>query len=85
MRLPPKDVIATWPEPNYDDPDTKGPSLLVVQLCLMPLAMLALGARLYVRVFLMKKAGVDDWLMLGAMVRSPSLFFCFLDSRRCGS
>lgn len=85
MRLPPDDMIATWPAPNYDNPETQGPYLLVVQLVMMPLALLALLARLYVRVYLMKKVWVDDWLMLSAMVRSLSISFCLSRALLCAS
>jgi hypothetical protein len=67
MRLPPADVVASWPPPDYENPDTQGPRLLIIQMILMPLALVALIARLYARVYLMKKAWIDDWLMLAAM------------------
>jgi hypothetical protein len=71
MRLPPADVVASWPPPDYENPDTQGPRLLTIQMILMPLALVALIARLYARVCLMKKAWIDDWLMLAAMVCIP--------------
>lgn len=87
MRLPPDDVIAGWPPPDYDHPQTRGPYLVLVQMILMPLALLALLARLYVRGCLMKKVGADDWLMLAAMVRFYPLLALLFESlglTRCG-
>lgn len=76
MRSPPPEVMATWPTPNYDDPETRGPALLIVELTIMPIAVLSLLARLYVRFFKVQKSGLDDWLMVAAMVRSIFFFFC---------
>lgn len=69
MRNPPPEVMATWPHPNYDNPDHRGPALLIVEVSIMSVAVLTLLARLYVRIFKVNKSGLDDWLMLAAMVR----------------
>ncbi|KAM5386887.1 hypothetical protein ACJZ2D_000180 [Fusarium nematophilum] len=68
MRNPPPEVVATWPQPNYDDPEHRGPALLIVELTIMSIAIITLLARLYVRIFKVNKSGLDDWLMLAAMV-----------------
>jgi hypothetical protein len=68
MRLPPPEVRATWPKPNYVDPETRGPALIIVELTILPLALLTLALRLYARVVLLKNGGWDDWLMVGAAV-----------------
>ncbi|KAF4987909.1 hypothetical protein FDECE_15250 [Fusarium decemcellulare] len=68
MRNPPPEVMATWPRPNYDDPEHRGPALLIVEVTIMSVAILTLLARLYVRIFKVNKSGLDDWLMLAAMV-----------------
>ena len=73
MRNPPPEVVATWPRPNYDDPVHRGPALLIVEVTIMSVAILTLLARLYVRIFKVNKHGLDDWLMLAAMVNIPPL------------
>lgn len=72
MRTPPPSVIDSWPEPNYVNPETRGPRLLITQLIFVPLALLVLLARLYVRIFVVRRAGWDDWMMAMAMVRHLS-------------
>ena len=69
MRTPPPSVIDSWPEPNYVNPETRGPRLLITQLIFVPLALLVLLARLYVRIFVVRRAGWDDCLMVMDMVR----------------
>lgn len=68
-RLPPPEVTDLWPEPNYIDPDERGPALLIVELTFLPLALICLVLRLYVRLFIVRKTWWDDWLMVGAAVR----------------
>ena len=68
MRLPPPDVVASWPAPNYVDPETRGPALLITVLIIMPIALVTLACRLYVRMYLLRRAGWDDWLMIAAAV-----------------
>lgn len=71
MRLPPPEVIASWPPPNYTDPETRGIALLAIEMTILPIALLVLALRLYVRVVLLQKPGWDDWLMLLAAVCRP--------------
>lgn len=68
MRQTPPEVLATWPKPNYINPDTRGPALMIVELITLPLALLCLGLRLYVRIKIIRKTGWDDWLMVAAAV-----------------
>lgn len=67
MRNPPPSVIASWPTPNYVNPVSRGPALLIVELTIGSIAIVTLLARLYVRIFKVNKSGLDDWLMLAAM------------------
>lgn len=71
MRNPPPEVVASWPPPNYVNPVHRGPTLLIVEVTIMSVAILTLMARLYVRIFKVNKHGLDDWLMLAAMVNIP--------------
>ncbi|KAI4595252.1 hypothetical protein KJ359_006926 [Pestalotiopsis sp. 9143b] len=70
MRFPPPEVIASWPKPNYKDPESRGPALLIVELTALPLAIICVALRLYVRIHVIKRSGWDDWLMVAAV------FFC---------
>jgi len=68
MRVPPPNVVASWPPPNYVNPVNHGYALLAIELTIMPLAVLSLLARLYVRFVKVRRSGVDDWLMVAATV-----------------
>lgn len=72
MRSAPPEVIATWPKPNYVDPVTRGPALIAMELTLLPIAMIIVCLRLYVRIGWLKKSWWDDYLMVVAMVSSRS-------------
>ncbi|CAJ2504667.1 Uu.00g120610.m01.CDS01 [Anthostomella pinea] len=68
MRYPPLEVVLTWPEPNYVNPENRGPALLIVNLTILPLALLCLALRLWVRVRMLKRFWWDDWLMIAATI-----------------
>lgn len=68
MRFPPVEVILTWPRPNYTNPENRGPTLMIVELTILPLALICLALRLYVRFHVVKRAGWDDWLMVAAAI-----------------
>ncbi|KAF1915120.1 integral membrane protein [Ampelomyces quisqualis] len=70
MRSPPPEVMATWPRPNYVDPVTRGDTLMIVELTLLPIAMIVVFLRMWVRIAWLKKSWWDDYLMLLAMVFS---------------
>jgi hypothetical protein len=70
MRSPPPEVLATWPKPNYVDPTTRGSGLMIVELTLLPIAMIVVFLRLWVRIAWLKKSWYDDYLMILAMVFS---------------
>lgn len=70
MRSPPLEVMKTWPKPNYVNPVTRGSTLMIVELTLLPIAMIVVFLRMWVRVAWLKKAWYDDYLMLLAMVRT---------------
>jgi len=67
---PPISVILTWPAANYVNPVKRGHGILIMSCILGPLAYSMVGARIWVRAYMQKKAGLDDWLMLAAMVRA---------------
>ena len=69
MRSPPPEVLKTWPKPNYVDPVTRGPSLMIVELTLLPIAIIIVALRMWVRIGSLKKSSWDDYTMVLAMVR----------------
>lgn len=74
MRLPPPDVVASWPPPNYTNPETRGPALIIVELITLPVALICLGLRLYAKTKIMGRTEVDDWLMVGGAVGAEARF-----------
>ncbi|KAM0348628.1 hypothetical protein ACHAPU_004063 [Fusarium lateritium] len=78
MRNPPLDVVVTWPKPNYDNPEHRGPTLLIVEITIVSVAILTLLARLYVRIYKVNKSGLDDWLMLAAMIFGVGVTVCVI-------
>ena len=67
-RNPPPDVIASWPAPNYINPVSRGNLLAVSTVVLQVAVFLVVGARLWARFIIKKSSGVDDWLVIFAMV-----------------
>ncbi|EER27805.1 hypothetical protein CPC735_031410 [Coccidioides posadasii C735 delta SOWgp] len=64
MRHPPPEVIASWPTPNYVNPEFQGPQLAVVGITLLVISFIVVFLRMYVRIWIRRSAGWDDWLML---------------------
>lgn len=71
MRLPPLEVLYSWPDPNYVDPVTRGSALLVVNCVFVSIAVLFVGARLYTRLWVKSWFGLDDVFIILAMVCIP--------------
>ncbi|KAL2133306.1 hypothetical protein VTI74DRAFT_2572 [Chaetomium olivicolor] len=76
MRFPPPEVVATWPAPNYVNPVTRGPAVIIVELITLPLALTCLALRLYVRMKIMCKSEMDDWMMCGAAFFGTGATIC---------
>lgn len=76
MQLPPPEILATWPAPNYVNPVTRGNAVLIVNVSLFAVALLVIIIRLYTRLRISKSFGLDDWLITAAMV--PSTTFAVL-------
>ncbi|PQE16809.1 integral membrane protein [Rutstroemia sp. NJR-2017a BBW] len=70
MRLPPPEVIASWPAPNYINPERHGNAVIIVDAVFFPLALLILLIRIYTRLRISKSFGLDDWLIVAAMLPS---------------
>lgn len=69
MRSPPPEVVASWPRPNYVNPETRGPDLIVAGVITLVFAVVCLVLRMYVRLRIMRKTELDDWVMVVATVR----------------
>ncbi|KAF2747294.1 hypothetical protein M011DRAFT_477368 [Sporormia fimetaria CBS 119925] len=70
MRFPPPEVRKSWPKPNYVDPVERGPALMIVELTLLPIAIICVALRLWIRVGWLHRSGWDDWLMVAAVIFS---------------
>lgn len=62
------DILASWPAPNYVNPVTRGNGVLIVNLVFFPVVILIILIRLYTRLKISKSFGLDDWLILAAML-----------------
>ncbi|OCL09635.1 hypothetical protein AOQ84DRAFT_397291 [Glonium stellatum] len=76
MRFPPPEVIASWPVPDYTNPISRGPTLLIVELTILPVALICVALRLYVRYFMVRKTWWDDWLMVVAAIFGTGVTIC---------
>nr|POF02545.1 hypothetical protein CFP56_58176 [Quercus suber] len=68
MRTPPPSVVLEWPEPNYDNPATRGSALLAINLMFIALMVIAVAGRFYSRIVLKKWYGIDDTMMAFGLV-----------------
>ncbi|KAK4202334.1 hypothetical protein QBC40DRAFT_196362 [Triangularia verruculosa] len=78
MRLPPPEVRASWPPANHENPETRGPALLIVQLIILPIALIVLVLRFYVRISIMGKVEADDWFMVAAALCGAGVTVCVI-------
>lgn len=69
MQLPPAKVLAAWPTPNYVDPDTRGNGTLMVNIVCLCLAFTVTCLRVYTRLRITYSHGLDDILIVIALVR----------------
>jgi hypothetical protein len=68
MQLPPIEVIATWPQPNYDNPsEVRGPTILILNLIFIPLLVILVALRIYTRLRLSRNFGADDIAIIAAV------------------
>ena len=73
---PPAEVIAHWPVPDHENPERHSPALTILCSVLGPLAFFVVGSRLWARFFISRKAGLDDWLIMIALVPMLGLLIC---------
>ncbi|KAK6352031.1 hypothetical protein TWF718_005180 [Orbilia javanica] len=70
---PPPEVLATWPAPNYVNPENQTAQLMAIEITLCTVTTVVMALRLYSRGVLTKSIGLDDWLMTGALVFAIAL------------
>jgi hypothetical protein len=70
MRFPPPAVLASWPKPNYEHPVTRGPAIMIVELTILPIALICVTLRLWIRIRWLHKSWWDDYLMVVAAIFS---------------
>ena len=61
-----------WPEPNYIDPELAGSlsGSLATSITLGTITVIAVIARLYARIHIVRRVGLDDLFILIALVNS---------------
>ncbi|KAL8381965.1 hypothetical protein RB595_005971 [Gaeumannomyces hyphopodioides] len=76
MRNPPPEVTAAWPKPNYVNPEHRGNELLAAGAAVLGVALFCLALRLYVRIAIVYKSGLDDWHMVVAALFGAGVTVC---------
>lgn len=71
--LAPPEVIATFPKPNFINPETHGPGLIIVGILFNCLGAIIIATRFYARIFITRALGIDDWLILVAFAFGTAL------------
>ncbi|KAL5043936.1 hypothetical protein BDW71DRAFT_110439 [Aspergillus fruticulosus] len=64
MRLPPLEVMASWPTPNYVNPPTRSHGVLIASIIFLTLSTIITALRLYTRLRITRTAGLDDILVV---------------------
>lgn len=59
--------MLSWPKPNYVNPETHGPGLMVTACLLPAIAIGVVGTRVYARFKITRAPGLDDALIVGAL------------------
>jgi hypothetical protein len=69
MRLPPLEILLSWPAPNYIDPVTRSAvQIWVTTGIFLFLACACVLFRLYARIFVRRWYGFDDFFVVAATV-----------------
>jgi len=76
MKLPPVEVILSWPPANYINPVTRGPALIVVNAIFLSIATIVIILRVYSRLFVRKWWGWDDVFICLAYLSTVGVNVC---------
>ena len=60
--------MASWPEPNYKNPHTRGDGALIVNIVCVACAFVVTALRLFTRVRITYSPGLDDVFIIIGMV-----------------
>ncbi|KAF2492281.1 hypothetical protein BU16DRAFT_467793 [Lophium mytilinum] len=71
----PLSVLLAWPKPNFVDPVTRNWTIPAILIVALSITTLVLGARFWARFVIQKNAGLDDWLIIAALVSARILGF----------
>lgn len=63
MVHPTKEIMESWPAPNFVDPVTRGPGLTVVNIIFIILVFVVVGLRYYTRLRITRSFGLEDWVI----------------------
>lgn len=61
MVHPTKEVMESWPAPNFVDPVIRGPGFTVVNIMFAVLVFVVVALRYFTRLRITKSFGLDDW------------------------
>lgn len=64
----PLSVIATWPKPNFVNPEKRPNTILLIAFIGGPITIALMLVRLWVRIIHQRAPGWDDWMMVAASV-----------------
>jgi hypothetical protein len=67
MQLPTVDDILSWPPANLQNPEVRGPAILVLTFIFVPLLVILVLLRVYTRLRLTKNFGADDVAIVAAV------------------
>ncbi|KAI4200221.1 MAG: hypothetical protein LQ350_004079 [Teloschistes chrysophthalmus] len=70
---PSKEIIQSWPKPNFINPETRGPALTVVNIVFIILVVLVVALRFYTRLRITRSFGLDDWVIGASLVPTFAL------------
>ncbi|KAM0717728.1 hypothetical protein Q7P37_007580 [Cladosporium fusiforme] len=82
MREIPLTIYAAWPNPNYEDPVTRGDALLIINIIFIILVTLSIVVRLYSRVMVKCQSGMDDVMIVLAYIFTVGLTAAVLLANR---
>lgn len=71
-RTPPPEVVASWPAPNFVNPETRGPAKDIVTVILWAIVSIIIVLRIYTRRYISQRVGWDDVLVTVAYVTATA-------------
>jgi hypothetical protein len=66
---PPPEVRASWPRPNYINPERQGMKIILSTSIVLALTIITICARFWARHVILRKVGADDFLILFSLVK----------------